>query len=1244
MEASLNDFSKQHLKAFRENSYYTLIHGNDNYELWFKDAKSLREIYSQFFDGIKLSDGTDIKLPTDDIIGFYSIYHSVFSDDDLTLMSERTYININNRQELNNLITKSKQRVLEMKNYARNIGAKIEMDITTMETYQPVDYDQTENSVDKFFTVTTKDKDGSIREIDESDILDIFDMSEPNIRYPVVIYSNPVGDYRYKCSNNNVIDFDDKFLTGLKLSTNTISVVTKAGDVTTIDFETASTVVKTNSQREDDGRVTKLKIFFRTLFFEENENKPKKIKGKIRFNVNKVIANYDLYSYFITDPIASVIFYINETARAWCSKNNFEVFFRDYSNEMVDGTNIKTNDSYFKITIPTNEKDSATGFTVTFTIKSKDKSKDMLPSFLYKFSRLLTHFMSLSTTEIQVKSTVQVTKAKIYIKPSFALVGEAPEFFKHLTKERGEAENKTKGKDYNRKCQAGNQPIIIQDEEVEDWIYFGRQPVQFPPPEWGFSRQIWVVCPTEKNKFVVLLDNEQDETGRIKSLPCCNSTGILKSKTSHNTIANSTGRSGITEAVSNLSAYGTLNEALSRFLAMSFDKNDRFNFQRRGTVFKDQQFTYLNSVIIALLAATDLQVEDGVYLSMARPEEIYKNVNIIRNRMAMLSPDVYRQELYDMTDEEIIQSIIDPETFIDPYLYYRGLEIIFGVQIVTFTSSVNRKHPLSEEENDLPIASLEIPRCKFTHIRHLDNPEEQGCRSIVCIYKNHGSSSNPTEIPACELIVCVDKQERPFAKRIEPIFVDFHRNVGSLIKRSCHPIEWERTPGVKIGDSLYDDPYSTIDWNKYVFEGLGNILGQEIDIYGKTTSLIFKDWTLIIPPAQPIAIFEMDGTNGTKTRTIKIRQQNGEYLNHNVFASGTKTRPQLRTLAEVKEKFEISEVDEDGAWLEFNGKKRGIKVPYLTKKFVEGKNMDLVYNQIKRKNNVSTLMQIINWMWRSEWTLKDGYPNFKEWWALHTVEDNSVIFDRVPIPLKNCQNYMFPRHCNTYEERLLEMSKLWPYFFYHGKIHVSKELSLRILNFFQVEYVYSSGLTPNDIYGEPGRFITNLIPTDEDYKSEGSKIFTEKEHIQTWASRNNTNVFKYSSFSNANVIKETVSLELRKMTEYYFYIETSGDNHGQIYMIQNSAVFSRPAELSALNIARYWKVHEHNPGAYFKKEDDINFASKQPYVVYKIGPQGKLEVAVDRSEGSTDYLQILNYNDEVFAAMIPLLVSTNIIE
>lgn len=1227
----LNEFSKLHLRAYNEGTYYTLIHDNINYEVLFKNAPSLEAIYNIFINGFKVESGEILKLPSDDIVGFYLINgHEILSQEDVNFIS-RSFGTTDN-EKIGKYIADVKAKVTAMKQYSLSIGATINMYLSQIETYQPVDYEIIENNEEKSFSLTINNPDSSVRPVNEGDTLEIFDILEPSIRYPVIIYSNPNSECRFKCSNHNPVSFDANHLIKTVFPPNSITIVYKSGEMITLDFELASTNITINSNKIDDDKVKKVTNFISMINFEE-ENKTKKVSGKIVFYVDKVIGYYSLFEWLITDPIASILFYVDETARAWCSKDIFYVFFRDFSTEMINGTDIKTSDSYFRFSIPTQKKESISGFTIGFN----SKSKDMIPSFIYKFSRLLTQFLSLGVIDDSNRIAIRNKKVKIYSKTGKALEGQAPEYFKHESKSRDETGTVTTGNYYSRTCQAKIQPIIIQDDEVDYWRAYGREPVLFPPPEWGFKKSYWFVCPKNSCPKVSSRSNKQDESGKIPYLPCCLETGKSKSKSDVDVNVSSVARTGISEMISTLGGnYGTLNDALSTFLSISFFKEGGYLFQKQGTILDDQPITYLNSAIIALLIATVKQVNPNKPLNLLNIADITENVNIVRGLMARLSPDIYRQELYDMTDEEIIESILDPKTFIDPYLYFRGLEIIFDIQIFTFTSNIGRKNPLSDEEDVLPISSLEVPRCKYTHIRH-DNKKE-----IVCLYKNYGSTSKINLIPTCELIVCVDKSGRPVAKKVSEVISSyFFESLFNLLDRSCHPFEWERTSNVKIGDSCYDDPYSTINWANIDLNPIGKLEGQEVDICGKTTGLLFNNWTLLIPPTQPLIILVPDGNNGLLTKNIKIKIGN-QSISHTIFDGGKKQRAPLRTLKEAVDTFDVTAVDDNGVWIEFNGKKNGIKIPCIPKVITVSKDIKSIYSLVNRKNNLSILFQIINWLWRSDFDYSTNrFPNFIKWWSEHTSIDDSNIFINNPGPKRNCNNYMLPR-CSTYQERFNVMIRLWPFYFHKSKIHVSKEMYDRTANFFNVEDIYSRGMTPNDVYGEPGRFIVDLIPTDEDFQNHSSIILSKPEHISNWVSLNNSSIFKYRSLYNTGIIREKIENKLKKMRDYYIYRETMGDNAGQIYIIQNSIVPSQPAELSVLHIANHWKVHESNPGPEYRRNDDNEHIINLKYVLYRIGPQGTLEPAIDKTGGSKDYLQILCYDDgETFASMLPLLVGSN---
>lgn len=1234
MEDHLNDFSRLHLKALKEDTYYTLIKDDVNYEDYFRRGFSLEEVSKIFTEGITFQNGYIIKLPFSDIVGFYFLYdHSNTVDTDIQFLQKS--LSTTDNLKITSFIFESKEKVSQMKSFSLRIGATIQMYLMEIDTYNPIDYDILENNEEKTYKLFIKDINGEIgREVNPQDALEIFNKLEPSIRYPVILYSNSRRKIVGSFSNYFPVDFDTDLIKRISLPSNSIALLNKVGEYVLFDFEEKKCLITINPDKINDDKANKIMNFMNMLYFKEEEVN-KKIVGKINFNTNKVIGYYSLYEFFILDKIASILFYVDETKRAWCSKEPFYVFFRDFSYEMIGGKDSTTNENYLRISIPTQRKESISGFSISFATKSKDK----LNNFLYKFSRLFGYFISNNSSDDISNGVSKISKAKIYTKTIQVLNDKAREYFKPESKDRNETATVKTGDFYSRRCQGKDQPIIIEPEEIPSWQKYGRVPVLFPPPEWGFKKMFWFVCPKDSDPIVNMQPSSQDRSGRIKFLPCCLESERVKEKNNSDLVVRGSNRIGITEFINSFGTIGSLNNILGTFLSISFFKDGTYTFLRQGSTVENNEMTYLNSAIISILIATERSVIPNRTLSLLTIKEIQDNVTAVRELMAKLPPDIYKQELYDMSDEDIIESILNPKTFIDPYLYYRGLEVVFDIQLFVFTSNIGRKNPISDEEDILPISSLELPRFKHTHIRNNND------KDIICLYKNYGTINKIVDIPPCELLICTEKETKNFAKKVNSSNKSFFTNMFELLDRSCHPYEWEKTIGVHIGDSCYDSPYNTINWSVYDFGDLGDIKGQEIDICGKTNVLLFKEWSLVIPLSQPLVIFdkklEENGYYTYKTNTIKIKDNDNQseivkYKNHEYFSGGQKERAPYKSIKEACEFFDFTAIDDDGIWIEFNGKKKGIKVLCNPKFNRLSNSFTSTIDLINRKNNTSILMQIINWLWRSDWNGRE-FPIFSEWWSLHTVIEESIIFHQVPNPKRNCNNMMLP-NLNTFEERLTAMSKIWPFFFYRNKIHVSPELFSRIRNNFNIEDIYSRGMTPDDLYDDSGRFITDLVVTDDDFKSNNSIILSKPEHISSWVNRNSSIILKYKSLSNAEVIRERIPNRMSKSLKFFVYKEIYGDNSGQIYIIQNSSIPIQPPELSALKIAQYWRTHEKNPGHDYQRDDDTVFISSLKYVLYKLDANDTPQVFLDKSEGSEDYLQVLCYNDnETYAAMLPLL-------
>lgn len=1202
MSDILNDFTKLYLRCLEENCYVGLIRDGINYEQYFKTATNLSSIYSFFRN--------DLKLSNEDIVGFYlNNGHENLGTDDINLLS--SILQTNDIEHVSVFIRNSKQKVFMMKQETTRFASKLKDYLTQINSLEPVSYTSSEkNEVQKYKMLNLDDT-----EVNVGDALIIFNKITCSIRYPCVVYCNSNGEKIARCGNGLSVKFPLDTIEKLQVPDNSITILNEIGEPITFNFETKSCQITINTSKIADDTLKKISNFLPMLKFAEEENS-KKIVGKISFNVDIVLDYFTLYHFFITNPIASTLFFVDETTRAWCSKNNFYLFFRDFSYEMIRGTEIKTSENYFRILIPTERIDNTTGFTISYSAKSNE----MLPSFLHKFSRLLSLLTSNnSSSSVTTNKIVPLpVKFKLYTKCINVLSEKAGKFFDHESKSRNETAIVASGDYYSRVCQSNDQPIIITPDSVNEWIEYGREPMSFPPPEWGFKETLLFVCPKEIKPVVNLKVNKQDTTGRIKALPCC-AKNKKKKKIDEVTHRNAN-RKGISELINKISTVGTLNDALNSFLSISYSDDSSFTFSKIGTFAEEDEFMKLNSFIIAILLATGRSPDPNNPLTWSSDKEIKQNIQLVKNAMSKLPPDIYRQELYDMSDAQIIESILDPETFMDPYLYYRGLEVLFNIQIFTFTSDIYRKNPISRDEDILPIATLEVPRCKYTHIRY-DNGND-----IVCIYKNYGSQDKRNKIPACELIASSLGNSKVYNKKVNNSNVKFFRSLFTLLDRVCHPYEWERDDRVPIYNTCLDDPYSTINWAQYDFHEIGPILGQEIDIYGKTSALIFKEWTLLIPPTQPMFIFN------NERRDIQTK-----YGVISTYSGGTKERPTLKPFSVAHLTFETSGEDEDGVWIPFNGKNKGLKVLCQKRITSSHKNYDIDSN-ISLINKTIIFMTVINWLWKSDSFSDDSntkwkLPDFEKWFNSKVSIEDDVIFSDLPSPRCNCHNMMLPDF-ETYEERMEFMSTIWPFIFHRKKIHINQKLYRVVLNFFKVEEVYSRDLPEDSPYRKPSQFITGLIPTDEDFQKNGDIILTKPEHISDWIARNNSSVFKYKSLHNTNVIVSTIPQSFSKLLEPYLF----KDQDGKIYLVQNSSKKGRPVEEPALMIAQFWKTHERNPGHSYMRNDDKHFYGTVRYVEYRIDQDEVPKIFIDKSQGDTNCLQILRYDDgETFAAMLPIL-------
>ena len=168
---------------------------------------------------------------------------------------------------------------------------------------------------------------------------------------------------------------------------------------------------------------------------------------------------------------------------------------------------------------------------------------------------------------------------------------------------------------------------------------------------------------------------------------------------------------------------GTISTSVSSFLSR-YDEDS-------GRILRHGVPRSTNSFIHCVATA----VEDRGYNTTANQEEY---VSQIRANLFQIGirPEILRQELYDMTNEDIITTATDNDEFFDPLLYYRSMEILFDCNIYIF--ALNDK----DHETGLKTSLLQLPRHKYFHA----HPPIPG-RPVVIVVRHWGAESNALEFP-----------------------------------------------------------------------------------------------------------------------------------------------------------------------------------------------------------------------------------------------------------------------------------------------------------------------------------------------------------------------------------------------------------------------------------------------------------------------------------------------------------------
>lgn len=850
---------------------------------------------------------------------------------------------------------------------------------------------------------------------------------------------------------------------------------------------------------------------------------------KIGANFNLInVAIEELYFYYmvINDFLIRTYLYIDEKNKPWCEKSKIKYHYYSYTGELDDeeeGSRLPASISlYFGSDETFLEESTEETLTVSKNtpVSIFAQSQEILDNFIYIFVRLIRSYLNefQSVKELFRRYLSVEEKPTTPSKPK-SKKREAKDSKKRdiddLLDEVFKDVASSAGKNYSVMCQCPKQPIVIGQDEVEEWrekMFFSggqltpRSVMNFPYSKDPKLSKLYFVCPTDEQPYPAFQENFGVNADDIPYVPCCQKNPNISEEQQERMFHEQKGKAAetrkskeIRKAISKTTKTIETTDVVSTRISVILNqgKPDEYIFHRVTSS--------TSSIIHCVLTA----INDQNYL---REGENY--VKRVRQQIGNeVNSEVYKQELYDMSPDEIKANILNDEIFLDPYLYYRGIEEHFNVNIFVFISP--------EESNQVTgkpstISTLEVPRCQLAHIRPFRSD-----RYTLIIYKT--SSKN---IVKCDLIIGRSSPTILFDNNMAKVLFDTLRR--SLKSHTFQGISLDRR----------DDPW--INWVKILSRNDVKLLSQKIDTYGKlrVINLKFKDnnMSIVVYPSQPL---NLPTSNEIYTSTEEI----------------------VRLLLGNP-----SGILSNGLWFKIYDYIFGIYVPCNTSSPPTDAPISPIYqgNQIVDYKGpiytirvtqrwASILIQIINWLWKLE-----NRPLFRQWWEkyAHRID----MQPQIPINISR----FLPTNNNSLDG-IRYMSTQWPQYFRNDGMYFYHALYDKLYNFFIREETMTEDLN-DDV---PIRLEGIYVWKDDFPQYPNTDLFIGKEDYNLWIAYNliNTGMEVYNGF---NYVADTLAIEFANRIQPYFY-----QNNDNIYLIQNvhKGEFQR-----AVNVCFHWYSQKINIG------------------------------------------------------------------
>ena len=876
-----------------------------------------------------------------------------------------------------------------------------------------------------------------------------------------------------------------------------------------------------------------IKILIPNIIFKDE--KTISIKGSFEMKIDN-FKDLNLYYLTLFDEKISNFLYVNENKRPRSLMKNVKYYYKTYEEKYLES-------DYF-ITFHL-EQLYINKYKVVFRSKIINKENN-ISEFALVFSKLIDYYQNYNFSESDLPiitnpytgpqgdglgdnlTSEDINEKEITIRGNKLtnLRSRAPELFPPSS--------------YGRACGCPEQPIIIDEEDIEDWKKYnkGEKAISvFPPPDSvdRMSKHHIFVCPTDNSIMNYIINPDKESPFPI--LPCCSKQKKSNYYENYDEIKKDPEKffnikeeqkinvtKNILSTVKPLTTgqLGYIPEQLSQFLNNTFANKDN-KFVRYGVI-KNSKSCFMHCCLLAAEHLKDIlqYVQNPRYLTnckiLLKYREKYLNQDIsnrdimvnrlkeyiIEGKGIKINKELVLQELYDY-DNDYINYTLDNEIF-ESKFFYKLMEYLFFINIFVF---------VYEDK----MINLEKPRHLYYHQREIRDELPS-----LLIFKH--TESKP---PVYEIIRVNDSyliKDKTFLENIKEYINENGYYIAKMLEGNYN---------------ITKNFYNNINWN-YIFKDY-EIIGQFINSSGRAYALNIQ-YSKIKSDIMTIFItdsFPLDVPKSQKVYKINKR------LAKKLF----KANP---------------EIGSQGYWYSINKYPKSIFVPLEDIKESE-ENICYPYlitdkkstyqlkfkklNNIKRNANI--ISQIILWIWNIsvEKDLDKWFDNYVS--EGDKVNINAINNNRLLI------NYRFPLNINNTEEAIEYYSDYIPSIFGKNQIFLYEELRENIYKYIKNYISKTQGYEKI-----PNKALVGIFNNEIDFtKKPNNKIIIGEKSFDEW-----------SNFVE-NLNRNSINIDDTYIDQKRGFLFKN--KNGNIFIIQNNI---NKSLIVSLLLCKIWNKLKINLGYY----------------------------------------------------------------